>query len=337
MDFNKPFLYLWIVQKKRCWACGFTDSIKWGHQSGKQRYKCKNCGILYTASNHGVSKANRFVWFEKWVVERNTFSELSMTSGYSDRTLRRYFYEYLSKPPVLSVYPSEKVNLLIDGTYFTNGLCLILYRDNTIKFTQLYRLTDGEWFDEMAEDLSNLLRLGVQIESITCDGHKGLLKAVRNACPDVTLQRCIVHVQRMCRIWLSTRPKSDAGRELRGIISQLHNITSPIERDYWIVSLVNWYESHKDFVNQKTVNPNTGRYWFTHKMVRRSFMVIRNALPDMFHYLHNPRIPKSTNGLESFFGHLKGHLNVHRGLSHRHQRQFIQWYLYFKNQRSGFS
>ncbi|TCL00956.1 mutator family transposase [Roseivirga ehrenbergii] len=259
-----------------------------------------------------------------------------MSSGYSARTLRRYFYEYLSKPPVLSVYPSRQVNLLIDGTYFKDGLCLILYRDNTIKYTQLYRLTDGEWFEELAEDLSNLLKLGVQVESITSDGHKALLKAIKLVCPKVPTQRCVVHIQRMCRIWLSNKPKSDAGKKLRLIVSKIHLITSPQERDYWLVELVQWYEVYKDFVNQKTINPDTGRYWFTHKMVRRSFMVIRNALPDMFHYLYNPRIPKSTNGLESFFGHLKGHLNVHRGLSYQHKRQFIQWYLYFKNQRSGF-
>jgi hypothetical protein len=243
--------------------------------------------------------------------------------------LKRYFHDYLEDPPVLSVFPSERVNLLIDGTYFNNNLCLILYRDNTIKFTQLYRLTDGEWYEELA----NLLKLGVQIESITCDGHKALLKAVKHICPEVMLQRCVVHVQRMCRIWLSNRPKTDAGRELRQIISKVHTITSSIERDYWLVSLIQWYEKYKSFINQKSINPLTGRYWYTHKMVRRSFMVIKNALPHMFHYLQNDRIPKSTNGLESFFGHLKGHLNVHRGLSHQHRRQFIQWYLYFKNKK----
>ena len=84
--------------------------------------------------------------------------------------------KYLSQPPKLSVYPSEKVNLLIDGTYFSNGICLVLYRDATIKFTQLYRLTDGEHYLEIKEDLENLLELGVQIESVTSDGHKSILK-----------------------------------------------------------------------------------------------------------------------------------------------------------------
>ena len=148
-------------------------------------------------------------------------------------------------------------------------------------------------------------------------------------------KRCLVHIQRMCRIWLSRKPKSDAGKDLRQIISKVHLIQTPLQRDYWIVSLVRWHETYHGFIKQKSVNPETGRYWFTHKMVRRSFMVVKKALPDMFHYLDNSNIPKSTNGLESFFGHLKGHLNVHRGLSKNHRKQFIQWYLYFKNSTSS--
>ena len=257
--------------------------------------------------------------------------QLRRESGYSLRTIKRYFQDYLKDPPRLSVYPSEKVNLLIDGTYFRNDLCLVLYRDNTIKFTQLYRLTTGEWYDELKEDLENLLELGVNIESITCDGHRSLLKAIKKVCKHVKVQRCIVHIQRMCRIWLSSNPKSQAGMELRKIISKLHLVTNYSERDYWIVSLVKWYEIHESFINQKSYNNETGRYWYKHKMVKRSFTVIKRALPAMFHYLDNPRIPKSTNGLESFFGHLKGNLNIHRGLSKNHRKDFIKWYLYFKN------
>lgn len=81
---------------------------------------------------------------------------------------KRHYEGFLSiiyHNPKLSVFPSEKVNLLIDGTYFSNGICLVLYRDATIKFTQLYRLTDGEHYIEIKEDFENHLALGVQIES----------------------------------------------------------------------------------------------------------------------------------------------------------------------------
>ena len=38
-------------------------------------------------------------------------------------------------------------------------------------------------------------------------------------------------------------------------------------------------------------------------------MTIKRALPNMFHYLDNTKIPKTTNSIESFFGHMKGHFN----------------------------
>jgi hypothetical protein len=319
------------TKKKRCWSCGSLDVIKWGTQQGKQRYKCKNCGIFFTRSNQWVSSRNRFCWFKDWILGRQTIMQISQESNYSPRTLQSYFDKYLSIRPVLHIKPSEKVNLLIDGTYFANKLCLVLYRDNCIKYTQLYRITDGEWYEEVKEDLTNLLSLGLQIESITCDGHKSVLKAIRSADKKIVVQRCVVHVQRMCRIWLTSRPQSQAGFELLVIVNKIHHIETRSHWGYWVVELIQWNEKHKEFISEKSFNPGTGRYWYKHKMVRRSFVVIKRALPNMFHYLDNPRIPKSTNGIESFFGHLKGHLAIHRGLSKKHFKEYVQWYLWFKN------
>jgi hypothetical protein len=50
----------------------------------------------------------------------------------------------------------------------------------------------------------------------------------------------------------------------------------------------------------------------------------------MFHFIKNSNIPKSTNGIDSYFGHLKLNLNVHRGLTYEHRNNFVLWYLYFK-------
>lgn len=87
-----------------------------------------------------------------------------------------------------------------------------------------------------------------------------------------------------------------------------------------------------EYLNQKTVpDDDPQRAWFTHKMVRKSFINIRRALPDLFHYLGNSDIPKSTNALESFFGHLKTNLRQHRGLSKEHFKNYVKWYLFFKN------
>ena len=324
------------TRKYRCWVCGSLDVIKWGIRNGKQRFKCKECGALNTRKNNGVSQSNRFVWFREWIVGKQTIEQLKLKRGYNARTLRRYFYDYLKHYPTWKIRPSEKVNLLIDGTYFSNKVCLVLYRDNNIKATQIYRLTDGEWFEEIAEDIKKLLEIGVQIESVTCDGLSNIIKAVRKSSPETIIQRCVVHIQRETLNWLTRKPKSQAGIELRQIVRCLHLIKNRDDWGYWVVRLMKWYESHKDFVNTKTYYQQTQRYWFTHKSVRRSFIHIKRALPDMFHYLDNNNIPKSTNGLESFFGHLKQNISIHRGLSKEHYKNYIKWYLFFKSNEDRF-
>ena len=115
------------TRKYRCWVCDSLDVIKWGIRNGKQRFKCKECGALNTRTNQGVSQSNRFVWFREWIIGKQTFFQLSVKSGYSERSLKRYFYAYLSNYPTWKIRPSEKVNLLIDGTYFSNKVCLVLY------------------------------------------------------------------------------------------------------------------------------------------------------------------------------------------------------------------
>lgn len=59
---------------------------------------------------------------------------------------------------------------------------------------------------------------------------------------------------------------------------------------FWLLSLEKRYQK---YINKKNDNLETERYWYTHKMVIRSFITIKKALPNMFHYLDNPKIPKS--------------------------------------------
>jgi len=265
-------------------------------------------------------------------LERQTFKTLSRDSKLSIDTLQRTFYYFLEQSPKVKILRRDQVNLRLDATYFEK-FCLICYQDDSDGYTQLIRFTDGEHTDEIKEDLENLIRLGVQIESITCDGHKSTLKAIRLSLPETTVQRCLVHIQRMCLLWLTRYPKHVSGVELRQLVLMLLKIKSPNDRLQWTRQLNEWYKRHQGYLSEKTHNPDTARYWFTHKLLRRSYFTIKRALPNMFHYLWNERIPKSTNGIEGFFGHLKNHLDLHRGLSFKHRIDFIKWYIFFSNEK----
>jgi hypothetical protein len=220
----------------------------------------------------------------------------------------------------------------MDATYF-KAFCVVCYQDDEDSYTQLIRFTDGEHFIEIKEDLENLIKLGVHIESVTTDGHKSALKAIKKALPDVTIQRCLVHIQRMCMLWLTRFPKHSAAIELRAHVLLLLKIKTENDRLWWIRELDAWYKKHKDYLNEKTFNEQTGRYWYTHRLTRRSYLTIKRALPNMFHYLSNQKIPKTTNGIEGYFGHLKNHLDLHRGLSIKHRINFIKWYIHLSNEK----
>ena len=185
--------------------------IGWGKQQNKQRYKCKNCGILFANNDKSQTIENRFIWFKKWGVERQTYKTLQRDSGLSKDTLQRTFYHFLEKAPLTPVIDHDNVYLRVDATYFKR-FCVVCYQDDFLSYTRLFRFSDAERYEEIKEDLTNLLRLGLQIDSITTDGHKAMLKAIKKVVPGVLVQRCLVHIQRMCLLWLTANPTYDAGK-----------------------------------------------------------------------------------------------------------------------------
>ena len=288
--------------------------------------------MLFTNNRPEQRLKNRFVWFKKWILERQTYKTLTRDSGYSKDTLQRTFYAILKQAPVIKIIKRNDVNLRMDATYFKK-FCLVCYQDDFDGYTQLIRFTDKEDYLEIKEDLENLVKLGIQIESITTDGHKSILKAIKNALPEAKVQRCLVHIQRMCLIWLTRYPKYIAGQELRKLVLMLLKIKTQNDKMFWIQEFNDWFERHKEYINQKTVNLETDRYWYTHKLLKRSHSTIKSALPNMFHYLINSKIPKTTNGIEGYFSHLKNHLDIHRGLTTKNRMNFIKWYVFLTNEK----
>lgn len=249
----------------------------------------------------------------------------------SQSNLQRLFKKYLRSAPAVTIRSKTKVHLLIDASYFTNGLCLILYYDHDIRYVQLYRETNQEKFKEIKEDLENLKRLGVAVYSVTCDGHKAILKAIKKIFPQVVIQRCLVHVKRQARNYLSSRPKLIQAKELLYLSRQITHLKTQIQCGMWLIDFQKWYQANEQFINEQTINAETKRFWYTHKNLHAASSLLINAIPDMFHYLDDPEIPYTTNRLENYFTHLKEKLTLHRGLRFESKKNFIKWYLHFKN------
>ncbi len=200
-----------------------------------------------------------------------------------------------------------------------------------MRYVQLHRTSTAEKLREIKQDLQALKTLGVQVYSVTCDGHKSILKAIAKVYPAAIIQRCLVHVKRQCSVYLSKKPKLQASQELLRLLNRLTTLKTQEQCSYWLLSLHNCYQQHKEMLLEESLNEQSGEYWKTHDRLYRAYTHLYEALPHLFSYLNDAEIPATSNRLESFFKHLKEKLLVHSGLRLEAKRAFIKWYLHFKN------
>jgi transposase-like protein len=160
---------------------------------------------------------------------------------------------------------------------------------------------------------------------VTTDGERSIIRAMKLVWPNVKLQRCLYHLQREGMRWLRTYPKTEAGKELRNILSKLSRIKTFQERDEFVQIYTNWIRKYGEFVL------SLPRTTVSYKDLQRTMVLLNNALPDMFHYIANSNVPATTNALEGFHSRLKADYRRHRGLTKEHRIQYIRWYCYYQN------
>jgi len=166
---------------------------------------------------------------------------------------------------------------------------------------------------------------GVAPTSATIDGKPQQMQYLRSVWPSIKLQRCTVHVQRQGLGWCRRHPKRTDARHLREIFLQLSTIKTAKQARLFCSHVHAWDQRFGPAIDQ-----STDRGWVFQDLVRARSMLLK-ALPDLFRYLTDPRIPKSTNALEGYFSRLKEHYRHHRGLSPRHRDAYFRWYFHLVN------
>ncbi len=76
-----------------------------------------------------------------------------------------------------------------------------------------------------------------------------------------------------------------AGILLRHIVCQISHIKTSNDRLYWIKELEKWYEDYEEFIRQELVNKETGEMTYTHDNIRRAYIHLHRAIPNMFKYI----------------------------------------------------
>ena len=140
------------------------------------------------------------------------------------------------------------------------------------------------------------------------DGRRGLTTVFK----DIPVQICQFHQMKQVTKYLTRRPETPAGQELRGIMLRLPRSN---EKEFTKL-LSDWKNDHGEILTDKTYILGTRRWYYTHKKVRSAYLSLERNLPYLFTYLRYPElnIPNTTNSLDGSFSHLKAKLSVHRGM-----------------------
>lgn len=236
----------------------------------------------------------------------------------------------LNAKPKPQPIPNPNCHLIVDATWFGRDYCLLIYWDNDLHYPQWWRYSTGEISEEIQEDIIALRQREVICASLTSDGRKGITSSFQKLCPQAKMQRCIVHVQRLSLAYLTRNPKTMAGLELRTLVLKLPYIKNQKQKQTWLRSFFNWSDHYQNFLKERTYAIDGSYWWYAHRNLRKTKHLIYHAIPDLFTYLEDSNIPKSTNGLEGRFTDLKQKLRVHRGLKREYREAFLCWYLTIK-------
>jgi hypothetical protein len=264
-------------------------------------------------------------WFRLWVTENCSIRLLCKLSGYSASTLHGIKNNWLARIPKEQIDYSAVRYVIYDATYFHKDGCLLNLMNATDQKIIAHLYVERESFQEAYPWFIRLQHQGLSPRFMTTDGERSIIRAMMMVWPGVQLQRCLYHLQHEGMRWLRTYPKTEAGKELRAILSKLSQVKTLQERDTFIDGYRSWVNKYKEFVLSLPLTT------IAFKDLRRTMVLINNALPDMFYYLENEHVHSTTNALEGFHSRLKTDYQRHRGLTKEHRIQYIRWYCHFNN------
>src|SRR3989344_1738070 len=152
---------------------------------------------------------------------------------------------------------------------------------------------------------------GWTLQAVVVDGKRGFLKVFEG----MLIQICQFHQMKQVTKYLTRRPQTEAGKELRALALTL---TKTNEATF-TKALEAWHQKWRTFIEEKTVSEflnGKTKWYYTHKNVRSAYRSLKTNLPYLFTYQKYPElnIPNTTNALDGSFSALKKKLAVHHGL-----------------------
>jgi hypothetical protein len=280
-------------------------TAKIGFQSGRQRFKCFDCGAKFQDHKREKTRTQAKLWHE-YVWGKQNLQELSETHHKSIP----WIHEQLRKhDPSRSAPTPQPIVLIADGFFFRVGVGVMLFRAAHLHQNIYWFSIGWETIGDYVKGIDYLEQQGWLIQALVCDGRRGVKEAFKSSYP---IQMCQFHQVKIVTKHLTTRPQLPASIALRSLALTLAHTNEVTFNEH----LTAWYATWAEFLKERTIDSETGRWFYTHKRVRSAYRSLKENLPYLFTYQKYPElnIPNTTNSLDGSISHLRDKLRAHRGL-----------------------
>mgnify|MGYP003394665280 CR=1 FL=1 len=137
------------------------------------------------------------------------------------------------------------------------------------------------------------------------DGRRGLATVFK----DLPVQICHFHQMKNVTKYLTRKPETLAGQELRSIM-----LTLPKSNEKEFTKLLNdWHKQWKNFIEERTKVAGTKHWYYTHKKVRSAYKSLERNVPHLFIYQKFPKL-HIPNTIDGYFASVKKKVAAHHGL-----------------------
>ena len=164
----------------------------------------------------------------------------------------------------------------MDCTFFGRGYGIIVARRPDLKENLYYKEINTENRAVYEEARRYLEVAGFNIQAVVLDAKHG----IKEVFSDLIVQICQYHQKQIVGRYLTGRPKTEAGQELKILIGTL----TKIDEELFTELLDAWHNKWSVFLKERTYKPDGKHYWYTHKRIRSAFRSLQTNLPYLFSF-----------------------------------------------------
>ena len=221
-------------------------------------------------------------------------------------TIRKYLDTH--EVDASDIEPQPTV-IVPDTTFWGRGYGVVVFRSWNLRRNLWWNEVPSEKMIHYQYGRKILEEKGWTFIASVVDGRRGLANVFSD---DMPVQVCHFHQLQTVTKYLTRRPKTEAGQELRKIALTL---TKTNEATF-AKALTDWEKKYHNFYTEKNHITGTNRWYYTHKNVRSAYLSLKRNLFNLFTYQRYPElnIPNTTNTIDGYFASLKKKVAQHHGL-----------------------